>query len=90
MGALTPNKDTIQSVAAGIKANISDVTNKQCLDDNDHLAICRSELDSHTNMIVLGKECFVFESTGKTRYVEPFDPALGITQNIHSRHCFSL
>ena len=28
-------------------------------------------------MILLGKRCFVFESTGKTCNVSPFDPALG-------------
>jgi len=82
VGALTPNKNTIKSVLEAIKANISEVTNKQSLDDIDHLNTCRSELDSHANMIVLGKECFVFESTGKTCNVEPFDKTLGIAQNI--------
>ena len=82
VGALTPNKHTIESVIKAIKANISDVTNKQSLDDIDHLNTCRSELDSHANMIVVGKECFVFESTGKTCNVEPFDKTLGIAQNI--------
>ena len=33
-------------------------------------------------MIVLGKDCFVFESTGKTCNVEPFDPNLGTAQNV--------
>ena len=33
-------------------------------------------------MIVLGKECFVFESTGKTCNVEPFSKDLGIAQDI--------
>ena len=31
---------------------------------------------------MLCKECFVFESTGKTCNVEPFDPALGTTQGV--------
>ena len=82
MGALTPNKHTIKSVSEAIKANISDITNKQSIDDTDHYTTCRSELDSHANMIVVGKECFVFESTGKTCNVEPFDKTLGIAQNI--------
>ena len=34
-------------------------------------------------MIVLSKDCFVFESTGKTCNVEPFDPEVGTTQGVH-------
>ena len=33
-------------------------------------------------MVVLGKDCFVFGSTGKTCNVEPFDPQLGTAQNV--------
>ena len=33
-------------------------------------------------MIVLGRECFIFESTGKTYIVEPFSADLGIAQDI--------
>ena len=44
--------------------------------------ISKSELDSHANMVVLGKECFVFEPTGKTCSVEPFSSELGIAQNV--------
>ena len=32
-------------------------------------------------MIVLGKICFIFESTGKTCYVEPFSE-LGVASNV--------
>ena len=52
------------------------------MNDIDHLNICRYELDSHANMIVLGKECFIFESTSKTCNVEPFSTDLGIAQDI--------
>ena len=34
------------------------------------------------NMLILSKECFVFESTGKTCNVRHFDPALGTVQNV--------
>ena len=33
-------------------------------------------------MVVLGKDAFIFESTGRTCNVEPFSPELGIAQNI--------
>ena len=34
----------------------------------------RTELDSHANMVVLGKHCFVFEKTGKHCEVSAFTP----------------
>jgi hypothetical protein len=43
----------------------------------------RTELDSHANMVVLGKHCFVFDGIhGKTCDVEPFDPALGTAKKV--------
>ena len=36
-----------------------------------------SELDSHANMVVLGKDCFVFEWSGLTCNVKPFSETLG-------------
>ena len=42
----------------------------------------KSELDSHANMVVLGKECFIFESTGKTCNVLPFNTELGIASDV--------
>ena len=45
-------------------------------------SITMTELDSHANMVVLDKECFTFEATGKTCNVEPFSTALGIVQDI--------
>jgi hypothetical protein len=42
----------------------------------------RSELDSHANMIVLGKHSFIFESTGRTCTVEPFTTDLGTAENV--------
>ncbi len=42
----------------------------------------RSELDSHANMIVLGKDSFIFESTGQTCTVKPFSSELGQANNV--------
>ena len=42
----------------------------------------RTELDSHANMVVLGKDCFVFEGTGRSCTVRPFSSDLGIAENV--------
>ena len=43
----------------------------------------RSELDSHANMTVLGKHCFVFDNIhGQTCKVQPFDPSLGTVKEV--------
>ena len=41
----------------------------------------KNELDSHANMVVLGKHSFIFEKTGRTCAVQPHDPSLGSAQN---------
>ena len=48
----------------------------------DTIIIYKTELDIHDNMVVLGKECFIFESTGKTCNVEPFTSELGSSLTI--------
>ena len=41
------------------------------------------ELDSHANMLLLGKDCFVFDGIiGNTCNVAPFDPSLGTAEKI--------
>ena len=43
----------------------------------------RTELDSHANMTVLGRHCFVFDGVhGKTCDVEPFDPSIGTAKKV--------
>ncbi len=42
----------------------------------------KSELDSHANMVVLGRNSFVFEWSGKHCNVKPFDSSLGMVNNI--------
>ena len=76
VGSLNPNKHIIQAVVAALTAQLSDI------DGIDHLIDFKSELDSHANMVVLGKECFIFESTGKTCNVLPFNEELGIASDV--------
>ena len=41
------------------------------------------ELDSHANMVLLGKDCFMFDGVqGCTCNVVPYDPSLGIGKKI--------
>ena len=39
-------------------------------------------MDSHANMVVLGSNSFVFESTGRTCNVQPFSTDLGTASNV--------
>ena len=66
-------------------ADICDVTQEVCianvdhdsdmsLDDDSSISESRSELDSHANMIVVGKYALVINDTGKTAQVSPFTP----------------
>ena len=68
MGDLTPNYHTIQEIIAVIKA-------QETVHFSDGLDVqisFNSELNNHTNMVFLGKEYFIFESTGKICKGEPF------------------
>ena len=42
----------------------------------------RTELDSHANVVVLGSNSFVFESTGRTCEVQLFSSDLGIANDV--------
>ena len=74
----SPNKHTIQAVIASLKSRDT----VHFSDGIDIQIYVKSELDNHANMVILGKECFIFESTGKTCNVEPFSSELGIAENI--------
>ena len=78
VGSLNPNKHTIHAVIRALKAQSS----VSAIDKLDLPVISKAELDSHANMVVLGNNCFIFESTGKTCNVEPFSSDLGIASNI--------
>ena len=42
----------------------------------------RLELDSHTNMVVVGRNSFIFAWTGKSCDVRPFMDGLGTASNV--------
>lgn len=42
----------------------------------------KSELDLHANMVVLGKNCFVFEYSGRSCSVHPFTDSLGTVKDV--------
>jgi hypothetical protein len=42
----------------------------------------KTSLDSHANMVVLGKNCFVFEWSGRSCSVHPFSDSLGTVKNV--------
>lgn len=78
MGSLNTNTRTIHAVIAALKTQ----SYVSSIDKIDLLVICKTELDTHDNMIVLGNEYFSFETTGKTCNIEPSSSGLGIDQNI--------
>ena len=47
--------------------------------DSHNLRNARTELDSHANMAVVGKNCFIFEQTGLSCDVAAFSPDLPVT-----------
>ena len=52
-------------------------------DDGDLLPLPRTELDSHANMVLLGKNSFIFDSApGNTCEVVPFDPSIGSKKSV--------
>ena len=63
-------------------AHIAEVISKPTSEMDESTAYPRTELDSHANMIVLGHNSFVFESTGRTCNVQPFSTDLGTATNI--------
>ena len=44
---------------------------------------CLTELDSHANMIVLGKHCLVINDSGKTAHVNSFSQEAGSIPSVH-------
>ena len=69
-----PNEYTIRSIISSVKANVSDVVGYE--------SIPCTELDSHANMMVLGKHSFIFESTGKTCLVRLFSEEMEIADDV--------
>ena len=63
-----PNDHLLLSISSALSNSIS---------INDYLP--RTELDSHANMAVLGKHCFVFENSGRSCDVSAFSPTIAPT-----------
>ncbi len=42
----------------------------------------KTELDLYANMVVLGRNCFAFEWSGKSCNVQPFDKNLGVAKDV--------
>ena len=72
---MVPNQQFISCINSAIVVATSTITS----DNPDP----RSELDSHANMLVLGKNCFVFYLVhGRTVDVASFEPSLGLSKKI--------
>ena len=57
-------RSTICAIAASLDAQNA----------NDPSVESRTDLDSHANMPVVGRNCFILAETGKTVDVSPFSP----------------
>lgn len=69
-----PNEHTIRAIISSVRAQVSGVVGYEPLP-------C-TELDSHANMVVLGRNSFIFESTGKTCNVKPFSEEIGVAEDV--------
>ena len=70
-----PNGHTIEYILSSVLGAINAVEGSGTADP-------RSELDSHANMVVLGRHAFIFESAGRTCSVKPFSDEFGVASNI--------
>ena len=58
-------------------------TNIKGQDETENLLLPRTELDSHANMVVLGKNAFIFDRVAnQTCEVLPFDPTIGSAHDV--------
>ena len=71
-GSAEPNGHLIHRIIATAQADAAGTSNQTP----------RLELDSHANMAVVGSNAFIFESTGRTCNVQPFDKQLGVASNV--------
>lgn len=59
-----------------VSALISSLYNDTDININNQSSYSRADLDSHANMVVLGKYCYVYSKTGKTCTVYAFTPGI--------------
>ena len=67
MSSVEPNANIVNLIISEVKA----VTNADARGFDVNNCVTRTELDSHANMVVLGKYSYIFESTGRTCNVKP-------------------
>ena len=72
-----PNNHTVISMIASIRATRGDISSTSVSTSDP-----RTELDSHANMCVLGRNAYIFEATGRTCNVSPFMDELGIASDV--------
>ena len=84
--AWQPNDHLVRVIS---QANILDVTTESCgLNKNLRMisaldnSVSRTELDSHANMVYLGRHALIIEDTGKTVDVKPFTPNYNALQKV--------
>ena len=73
---LVPNNHIIHAVISSIESS------NHLASGDESSSISRSELDLHANMVVLGWNAFIFESSGRTCNVRPFSDELGIAKDV--------
>ena len=78
MSSVEPNANIVNLIISEVKA----VTNADARGFDVNNCVTRTELDSHANMVVLGKYSYIFESTGRTCNVKPFSEDLGVASDV--------
>ena len=73
------NSHTVQAVVAAVQ---SPPPLEESASEDRIIEEGRTELDSHANMVVLGRQAYVFEKTGRTCNVRPFAQELGMAEGV--------
>lgn len=78
---LQPNAYLVDAIISALKVQ-SKREGDVVVYDLQRNIISKTELDSHANMVVLGKRAFIFKSTWRTYNVKPFSSDLGMMENV--------
>ena len=71
----------IQKVVSRSQLSSIDLGNDEAGDDVEHEQ-SRSELDTHANMVVVGKHSLILNQSGRTAEVAPFSPDCGSLESV--------
>lgn len=69
-------------ILSSLVSSLQDATVAAATGSDISTADPKTELDSHANMVVLGKNAYVFERTGRTCNVKPFTTTLGTARDV--------